>query len=74
MKAQKLNIDLGPLNLTLELGDKNGNGVVDVAFGVTVDQLPWLRLPPFIVDLDASLAQKAVDAFKSLGDALTKKK
>lgn len=72
MKSQKVSITLGKIRLTLGIGDENGNGVVDVSLTVRIIDL--FELPPFVVDLDAALAQKAIDGFKSFGDAMRKQK
>lgn len=72
MKSQKLSFTLGNFRLTLGIGDENNNNVVDVSLRLRVIGL--FELPPVTVDLDAQLAQQAIDAFKNLGDALTKKK
>jgi hypothetical protein len=70
--SQKFKFLLGPLHLTLAVGDVNGNGVLDVS--LTVSLVGVFQLPPFVVDLDAALAQQAIDGFKALGSALSKKK
>lgn len=72
MKSQKFSVTLGPVRLTLALGDANGNDIVDVS--LTVRVINVFELPPFVVDLDAATAQKAIDGFKQLADALLKKK
>lgn len=72
MKSQKVSITLGKIRLTLGIGDENGNGVVDVSLTVRIIDL--FELPPFVVDLDAALAQKAIDGFKNFGDAMRKQK
>lgn len=70
--SQKFKFLLGPLHLTLAAGDANNNGVVDVS--LTVSLVGVFQLPPFVVDLDAALAQQAIDGFKSFGNALKQKK
>ncbi len=72
MQPKKFKITLGAVTLSLELGDADGNGVVDVTFGVRVVGMFEWRFPP--INLDAKTAGEAVDAFKKLGEAFAKKK
>ncbi len=63
--AQKIKIPLGPLHLTVGVGDENNNGIVDVSFKVSL--VGVTQLPPLVIDLSAELAQQAIDGAKALG-------
>lgn len=67
MRPQTIKIDLGPIQLRFTLGDADGNGCLDLSLRVRVVGL--FELPPVVVNLDAKLAQDAIDAAKKLGDA-----
>lgn len=64
MKPQTLKIDLGPVQLRISVGDADKNGCLDISLAVRIKGL--FELPPFVQNLDAALAQSAIDGFKQV--------
>lgn len=72
MKSQTLKINLGPVQLRLSLGDEDKDGCLDITLRVRVVGL--FELPPIRQNLNAKLAQDAINAFKTLGDVFATKR
>lgn len=72
MKSQTLKIALGPVQLRLSVGDEDANGCIDLTLRVRVVGL--FELPPIRQNIDAKLAQDAIDGARALEKALAPKK
>lgn len=65
-------IELGPVRLTIAVGDADHNGALDVVLGVRLKGLFEWTFPP--VNLDAKLAAEVAETFEAIGKKITGKK
>jgi hypothetical protein len=66
-------LNLGPVRITLGVGDADHNGALDLSLGIKISGSPFeMHFPPF--NLDAKFAKEVGDAFAGLAAKIAAKK
>lgn len=68
MLRQKIRINLGPIQVRVDVGDKDGNGIVDVTLGAAIIGTPFI-LSTDPINLDEALALNLANAARDFQKA-----